>query len=512
MLKGLSRSLTRMFGYGFAGLSVLILIFSNGLLFAMETASERPNILFCLADDQSYPHASAYGEPVIKTPVFDRVAREGVLFTQAYCAAPSCTPSRSAILTGQDIWRLRQGGQLFGTLPKDYQVYTDLLAESGYFVGYSEKGWAPGSIQAGGRKSNPAGTSFVNFQDFYTKAPKNRPWCFWFGSRDPHRGYRKGSGIESGMNPSKVNVPEVFPDTPEVRSDICDYFLEIQRFDQQIGEMINVIEQAEQLDNTLIVITSDNGMPFPRAKANLYDLGSRMPLAIRWPKSIPGGRIIDDFVNLTDLAPTFLEVAGRTPPQAMTGRSLLNLLTSKKSGNVEANRDAVYTGRERHAWCRIDGKGYPARMIRTKDFLYIRNYAPDRWPAGTHRIRTNEGHYGDIDASPTKDVLIAQQENNFRLFELAFGMRPREELYDCRKDKYQVNNLASNPAYSTILNRLSHRLTDYLEATEDPRETTGQAPWDTWEYYGRNDWPILPEPMGDIKPRVGKVIPSNKPN
>ena len=167
----------------------------------VEPARRQPNILFCLADDQSYPHASVYGEPVIKTPTFDRVAREGVLFTQAYCAAPSCTPSRGAILTGQDIWRIEQGGQLFGTLAAKYPVYTDLLAESGYHVGYMAKGWAPGRVQAGGRKSNAAGTSYKNFEAFLDKAPDNAPWCFWFGSRDPHRGYKKGSGVRAGMDP-----------------------------------------------------------------------------------------------------------------------------------------------------------------------------------------------------------------------------------------------------------------------------------------------------------------------
>jgi len=278
-----------------AGLSLLALVF------------------FCLSDDQSYPHASAYGEPVIKTPVFDCIAREGVLFTHAYCAAPSCTPSRSAILTGQDIWRLGQGGQLFGTLPAEHPVYIELLSRAGYNVGYMDKGWAPGDVKAGGRISDPTGPRFKSFQEFFSKAPEGKPWYFWFGSRDPHRGYRKGSGVNSGMDPAKVRVPEVFPDTPEVRSDICDYFYEIQRFDQQVGEMLKLIEQAGQLDNTLVVITSDNGMPFPRAKANLYDLGSRMPLAIRWPKRVPGGRTADDFVNLTDLAPMFLEAAGLAP-------------------------------------------------------------------------------------------------------------------------------------------------------------------------------------------------------
>jgi len=453
--------------------------------------AQRPNILFCLSDDQSYPHASAYGEPVIKTPVFDRIAKQGILFTQAYCAAPSCTPSRSAILTGQDIWRLGQGGQLFGTLPAEHAVYTEMLSKSGYHVGYSDKGWAPGRVNAGGRKSNPAGTKFKNFQEFFANAPNDKPWCFWFGSRDPHRGYKKGSGISSGMDPAKVRVPKIFPDTDEVRSDICDYFLEIQRFDSQVGEMLELIKQAGQIDNTLVVITSDNGMPFPRAKANLYDLGTRMPLAISWPKQISANRKVEDFVNLTDLAPTFLEAAGIKPPKEMTGRSLINLLKSKKSGIVEPRRDAVYTGRERHAWCRIDGKGYPARMIRTRDFLYIRNYEPDRMPAGIYQIKTNEGHYGDVDYSPTKEVMIADNSDDV-LFKKAFGKRPHHELYDCKKDPYQLNNLASDPEYRSTLNELSKRLTKHLKATGDPRETTGKAPWDDWPYYGRSNWKILP--------------------
>ena len=464
-----------------AGLILLALGFTLHATQAKEP--DRPNILLCISDDQSYPHASAYGEPVIQTPVFDRIAREGVLFTQAYCASPSCTPSRGALLTGQDIWRLGEGGQLFGTLPAAHPVYTDLLAASGYHVGYIDKGWAPGSVEAGGRTSNPAGPKFKSFQDFMDQAPEGKPWCFWFGSHDPHRAYTKGSGIRSGMDPAKVRVPAAFPDTPEVRADICDYFFEIQRFDQQIGGMVQVLEQAGQLDNTVVVITSDNGMPFPRAKANLYDLGTRVPLAIRWPKRIPGGRTMDGFVNLMDLAPTFLELAGLAPPKPMTGHSLLPILTSQKSGIQEPGRDAVFAARERHALCRADRHGYPSRMIRTKDFLYIRNDEPARWPAGDPGIKTNEGFFGDIDGSPTKDVMIGQKESNARLFELSFGKRPKEELYDCQKDPGQLHNLAGDPEYQATLKELSARLTAYLKATGDPRETSGEAPWDAWPYY-----------------------------
>ncbi len=453
-----------------------------------EEKPTRPNILFCLSDDQSWPHASAYGEPVVATPVFDRIASRGALFTNAYCASPSCTPSRSAILTGQDIWRIGEGGQLFGTLPAKHPTYTDLLKKDGYRVGYSDKGWAPGNITAGGRSTNGAGTQYKTFAEFFEGAAEGQPWCFWFGSRDPHRGYAKGSGIKAGMDPNKVRVPAFLPDTAEVRSDLCDYYLEIQRFDTQIGEMLKLIESAGQIDNTLVIVTSDNGMPFPRAKANLYDSGARMPLAIQWPKQMKGNRKIDDFINLTDLAPTFLEAAGLPVPEVMTGRSLLTIMRAEKSGRVDPERDSVVTGRERHAWCRTGGLGYPGRMIRTQDYLYIRNYEPDRWPAGEVEIVTNEGPYGDIDNSPSKRLMLEQKDTFPKLYALSFGKRPKEELYDCRKDPDQMTNLATDPEYASVLKEMSTTLTARLKASGDPRESTGEAPWDDWKYYGRKNW------------------------
>lgn len=476
-------------GFGLAGLSGL------NAMQGREPARKKPNILFCLSDDQSWPHASAYGTSVIKTPHFDRVAKQGVLFNHAYCAAPSCAPSRSAILTGQDIWRLGQGGQLFGTLGKEHATYTDLLTDAGYHVGYMTKGWAPGRATAGGRTGNPAGKAYKTFEQFLDANPTGKPWCFWFGSRDPHRGYRAGTGVASGMDPKKLDVPGIWPDTPEVRSDICDYYFEIQRFDREVGAMLDIIERAGHTDDTIVVITGDNGMPFPRAKATLYDLGLRTPLAIRWPRQVPPGRKVDDFVNLTDLAPTFLDAAGLTRPEKMTGKSLLPLLQSRKSGRVEPERDCVYGARERHAWCRIDGKGYPSRMIRTAEYMYIRNYEPDRWPAGFPRIVTNEGPYGDVDASPTKSYMLEHTATakEKKLFELAFGKRPAEELYNCRKDPHQMNNLAGDPAYASKKQDLAKRLTKYLKTTGDPRETSQAAPWDNWPYYGRKNWPVQPE-------------------
>ena len=204
--------------------------------------------------------------------------------------------------------------------------------------------------------------------------PSGKPFCFWFGSQDPHRPYDKGSGAKAGLKPDDVVVPPYFPDTPEVRDDFLDYYLEVERFDREIGEMIKLLEASGQLDNTLIVITSDNGMPFPRCKTNLQDSGSRMPLAVRWPKRFKGGRIAEAFVSLSDLAPTFLEAAGLKPASDMTGQSLAGLLDGKE----QEGREQVFIERERHANVRKGDLSYPSRALRTREFLYIRNLRPDR--------------------------------------------------------------------------------------------------------------------------------------
>ncbi len=457
---------------------------------AVGRPRELPNILFCISDDQSWLHAGAYGDKVVKTPNFDRIANEGVLFNHAYCAAPSCTPSRGGILTGQHIWRLEQGGNLWSTLPAKFPVYPDLLAQSGYHVGYTRKGWGPGQVEAGGRKTNPAGPQqYENFARFLEAAPGSAPWCFWFGSTDPHRDYKRGSGVASGMRLDDVVVPPVWPDVPEVRSDICDYYMEIQRFDRDVGDMLQLLEQTGQMDNTLVVITSDNGMPFPRGKATLYDLGTRMPLAIFWKDRIPGNRVVDDFVGHTDLAPTFLEAAGLKPPGSMTGRSFISILTAGRAGRIAPDRDHVITARERHAWVREGGLSYPSRAIRTYDFLYIRNYEPDRWPGGDPPL------YGDIDChdlhyeAPTKEYMMRHRHDPEvrRLFGLAFGKRPARELYDLRNDPHQMNNVAEEPEYREARLKVAAQLQAYLERTGDPRATGEEPMWDSYPYYGNKE-------------------------
>lgn len=442
-----------------------------------------PNILFCIADDWAWPHASIYGDRVVRTPSFDRVAREGVLFTHAFSAAPSCTPSRAAILTGQAPHRLEEGGNLHGFLPAKFPVYTDLLEQARYFVGFTRKGWGPGDFKAGGRTRNPAGPQFQSFAEFLAKAPADRPFCFWFGSHDPHRPYELDSGIRSGMKPEEVSVPPFWPDVPEVRRDILDYYSEVQRFDREVGELLALLERRGQLDNTLVVITADNGWPFPRSKANLYDAGTRQPLAVRWPAGIRGGRTLEDFVNLADLAPTFLEAAGLKPLPEMTGRSLMGLLTGREKPGT---RGEVFLERERHAHVRQGNLSYPVRGLRTKDFLYLRNFRPDRWPAGDPELVYSVGPFGDCDDGPTKRFILAHRDDPkyARYFQMCFAKRPAEELYDLRKDPHQIHNVAGSSEYAAVQKKLRERLQEWMKRTGDPRAMSDDDRWDRYPYFG----------------------------
>ena len=444
-------------------------------LAAAGEGAERPNILLAISDDQSWCHTSFAGDPVVKTPVFDRVAREGVYFPNAFCSSPSCTPSRGAVLTGQDFWRLEAGASLYGTLPAKFPVYPDLLEAAGYAVGYTRKGWGPGKVEAGGRKRNAAGPRFASFAQFLKRAPRDKPFCFWFGSTDPHRGYVQGSGLKSGKKLEDVPLPPFFPDAPEVRSDILDYYLEVERFDRELGQMLKLLEKQGRLDNTIVVITSDNGMPFPRCKTSLYDYGVRMPLAIRWPARVKGGRVVQDFVNLTDMAPTFLDAAGVKVPADMTGRSLMPVLTSDKAGRVDSTRDKVVVGRERHGWNRDPNVGYPMRAIRTHRHLYIRNFRPERRPGF------------DIDGGPTRTYMLQHRddEKGRRLHNLWFEPRPAEELYDCERDPSQIHNLAGQPQHAAVQRKLAAELEAHLKKAGDPRVLGNGDVFDTYRYHGR---------------------------
>ena len=474
---------------------LLLLALSGCQSSTKEETAKRPNILIVMSDNQSAGHVGIYGDSTVRTPNMDKVAGEGVRFTNAFCNSPSCTPSRAGFLTGQDIWRLKEGADLWSILPTEYKLYPDLLEASGYQVGFQGKGWGPGSFEANGRKRNPGGNPYESFAQFLQQKKKDAPWSYWISSHEPHRPYEVGIGARSGIDPAKVKVPGYLPDAPDVRTDIADYYHSVEVFDKELGDALQLLKQSGELDNTVIVVCSDNGWQMPRGLANLYDFGTHVPLIIAWPGKFRQGTVADGLVTLNDLAPTFLELAHLPVPAEMTAKSLLPVL-DKKNAAVE-QRDYVVLGRERHAFVRQHGLGYPGRAISTKEYLYIRNYAPDRWAAGDPPL------YGDIDPymlnypGPAKFYMMAHKEQPAvkPLFELGMGKRPAEELFNIVKDPYELHNLAADPAYKAIKDKLAEQMQAYLVETKDPRAIGGDITlWDKAPYFSDIDKRAHPSP------------------
>lgn len=462
----------------------------------------QPNILMVIADDHSWPHTSAYGCRFVETPGFDEIAAHGVLFDNAYCPSPQCSPSRACLLTGRNMWELKEGSVLWGFVPKEFEAYPDLLERSGYAVGFTGKGWGPGSFEAGGRTRNPAGPEYNtyrdsppssqqvgidyyrNFVDFMERRD-GRPFCFWMGPHEPHRAYEKGSGLRYGPHTlDQVDVPPYLPDSPEVRSDFLDYSLEIEWYDRHLQQILRYLKETGEFENTIILSTGDNGMPFPRAKANLLSHSCRVPLAVCYGEKLRGPRRVTDFVSFIDIFPTILEALGLKTGAKLSGRSFWDVLCSQKEGRVDPERNKVFWGRERHTPCHDNSEGYSSRGVKTDDFLFVWNFEPEKYPSGDPKT-----YYADVDDSPTKDYVIGNRDDAAReSFTLCFEKRPRYELYDAREDPYCLKNLAGLPAYREPLREMEELLREKLLAEGDPRILGYGEIYNSYPYYCDFAW------------------------
>jgi N-sulfoglucosamine sulfohydrolase len=461
---------------------------------ASRSDPKRPNIVLVIADDWSFGHAGAYGCKWIKTPAFDRVAREGVLFSNAFTNNPKCSPCRASLLTGRNTWQLEEAMCHFGVFPAKWPVYPDLLEQAGYKVGHTGKGWGPGDFKAGGFARNPAGPAYQrhtlkpplqgvgntdfarNFAAFLQERTPGQPFCFWVGGHEPHRPYEDGAGRRAGRDPASVTLPAYYPNSSVIRSDMLDYGLEVEWFDANLGKIIAQLDKIGELDDTLILVTSDHGMPFPRVKGQIYEAGFHLPMAVRWGRRVKPGRTVDDFINVRDLAPTFLEAAGLKAPPSMSGQSFLSALLSEKSGQIDPARNRMVVGKERHDLGRPNDQGYPVRAIRTPHYLYVRNYEPDRWPAGNP-----ETSYPNCDNGPTKTLITSRFDTYYRL---CFGKRPAEELYKIDEDPECMKNLAAEASQRALKQELVAEMEDQLRRDQDPR-VLGRGPiFEGYKYVG----------------------------
>jgi len=442
-----------------------LLLFLPG--FALAAApTDRPNIVVFITDDESWLERSAYGWSNLPTPAFDRVARDGVLMTHGYSSAPSCAPARASLLTGRHFWQLEEGAIIQAWLPKEYPVFPQQLAQAGYQIGQTGKTWGPGIFPEQGHTAEAAGPAIrkhavtparpgmsridyaANFDDFLKQRDNKQPFCFWAGVIEPHGPWDQGNvqrlEDEFGISLEEVPLPEFAPDTQAMRELRARMVYEICYADLQLQKILDTLEATGELDNTLLVVTSDNGSDVPNGdvlthgKATAYEWGTHVPLAFLWPGKIPQGREVTDFVSFADIGPTLLDAAGVEIPDSMTGRSFLTSLKSDESGRIDPSRDHVITGLEWHG--EFDPESRAFRSLRTDDFALILHY---------NNSQSEQTYDGTGQPIPPAKV----------------------ELFDMNRDPWQLKDLANETTYLPTKHKLLHQLQESGRESGDPRFT-----------------------------------------
>ena len=485
-----------------------------------SAVTKRPNILFVISVDQSYPHTSAYGSPLVKTPAFDLIAQSGWLFNNAFVTSPGSSPSRASILTGLYPWQIEEAGTHASSFPVDYKCFPDILSEEGYHIGYTGKGWGPGNWKISGRKHNPAGPAYnkiqiqppyrgiskinyaQNFREFLHERDGKQPFCFWVGAYEPHRPYEKDCWEKADKKQTEAEIPPFLPDVSSIRQDLLDYGTEIEWYDSHLFQIIDILKEEGEFENTLIIVMADNGMPFPLAKATCFEYGIHVPLAICWTEGIKKGGISDELISSVDLFPTILDAVGIRSKEKLAGNSILPYLKKQKKST---GRTTVFAGRERHSSARYNNLGYPIRVLRTKDLLYIRNFCPERYPAGDPCCIDREGNltpmysaYFDIDEGPTWKFIVDNKDNSeiYPYFLKAVAKRPYEELYNISSDPGCLKNLVGNNEYMEELDHLRKKMNDALKKTKDARYLdSSDQDQNIWESYPRLNGEIRSFPI-----------------
>lgn len=494
--------------------------------------ADRPNILFAILDDATYEHMSAYGCSWVNTPNFDKVASNGLLFNRAYTPNAKCAPSRAAIITGRNSWQIEEAMNHWCAFPAEYKTFPEALDDDGYHVGHTAKGWAPGLPgEIDGVRRQLIGKKYSdltltpptnamskidytkNFQAFLEDNPDDKPFFFWYGSIEPHRDYEFKSALKlSDKKPEDIDkVYEFWPDNDSVRIDMLDYAVEIEYADKHLGMMLDELESRGKLDNTIVIVTADNGMPFPRIKGQEYELSNHLPLAVMWKDGIKSpGRKIDDYVNFIDYAPTILAAAGisesESGMQSLTGKGWSNIFKSDKSGIVDESRDHILIGKERHDVGRPNDKGYPIRGIFKNGYLLVHNYETDRWPAGNP-----ETGYLNCDGSPTKTVCLDTRTDLSRkkYWEWNFGKRPAFEFYNVEDDQACMNNLANDEAMQGLMEKMKNQMIAELKEQGDARVLGNPEIYDTYKYMDRGTANLYNRYMAGQKVYTGWVNDSD---
>jgi N-sulfoglucosamine sulfohydrolase len=427
------------------------------ILFFVERfnlSASNTNFIIFIADDISWDDFGCYGNRQVKTPVVDNLAENGIKFNNTYLTASSCSPSRNSILTGRYPHNTG-AAELHTQPPLDMISFPELLKANGYFTAHSGK-WHMGDYAERGfdvisrtyeEIGNSGSDSWVKVVQ---ERPRNKPFFLWYASLDAHRdwGENKYSGTH---NPDSIVPPFYLHNGPETRKDLAQYYDEVHRFDVRIGEVIAELEKQGELDNTMIIVMSDNGRPFPHSKTRVNDRGMKTPFVIYWPgKVTTTPQISNSLVSVIDIAPTILEIAGQCTPESFQGVSFLPVIK-------DPSRDFRNYVFAEHNWHDYEAH---ERMVRNKNFMYILNSRPNLSQLGPADAVSSPA-YRELKELKTTGKLSAAQADIFMV------PRPYEELYDYSKDPLQLLNVASVPEYAEALEELRGVLQKWMEETGD---------------------------------------------
>lgn len=409
----------------------------------------EPNFVMILIDDLGWNDVGAYGNQTVQTPHIDSLAAQGARFDAALLTTSSCSPSRASLMTGR--YPHSTGAQeLHSPLPANQILFPTLLREAGYFTGAAGK-WHLGDAAARQFDRHYPHTERTGAADWIRvlrERPRGRPFFLWLASRDPHRPWKELKRRRHA--PQDIDVPPYLADTPATRNELARYYDSISGIDDRVGDVLAELERQGVANDTVVIVSSDNGRPFPRAKATLFDSGVRTPFIVRWPGRVAPGAVREHLISAVDLAPTLLELAGVALPSSMQGISFARAL---RAPDIET-REYAFLERNWHGTYAYE------RGVRSRNHLYLRNVYP----------RVGECTTAPLSQSAASQDLVALLRSNGLTPEQAQCFtthRPIEALYDVNRDPYSFVNLAADPRHTAELERMRGALDRWVDETED---------------------------------------------
>jgi len=413
-------------------------------LLAQRNSGKPMNFVFLISDDHTAADLGSYGNRAVTSPHLDKLAREGMRFERCFVTSPQCSPNRSSLFTGCTP-HTTSTSRLHVPLPDWEPTIIDSLKQKGYHTGIFRKHHQGDGFQ---KRLDFYGDAKASFKSFFDSKPKDKPFWLQVGFTDPHRPYRPGA-FNPPHDPKTVQVPKWLPDWPAVRQDLAHYYDFIARMDAEVGQIMDLLASQGNSNDTMVLFTGDNGMPFPRAKGTLYEAGIHVPMIAWMPGKIAAGSVKRETIGHVDFASTWLNAAGIEQSKKMQGRSFLPLLLNQPY----KARTEVFSERNWHDT--FD----PMRSIRTDRHKFIFNAAPHfpyRPPS-------------DLEGSPTWQAMLARRrsETPLHLRQLFSPTRPVVQLFDLAEDPLELNNLVESPAHSDTRQDLERRLSNWMNDTYD---------------------------------------------